>query len=442
MSQSTREGAEARLVDFQQRDPHAGALSKEEEVMDVLHERCAGIDVHKDLIVACRWVLTGGKVDKEIKSFGSRTHDLQELAAWLGEKQIVEVAMESTGVYWIPVWNVLEEEGFRLCLVNPAHFKNVPGRKSDVKDAEWLAKLMSNGMLRASFIPPPPQRELRELVRTRRKYSQEQTRQVQRMQKVLQGCNIKLDSVLSDTSGVSGLAIIRGIIAGESDPEKLASLVRGRTKATRSQLVEALRGRPDAHARFLLELHLDTYNDLQAKLDRLAQKIDEALVPFADAVALLQTIPGVAAELARIIVAEIGIDMSRFPTPGHLVSWAGLCPRLDESAGKVGSRKVLKGNKWLKSALAQGVFGALRCKKQNYFQAQYHRIKGRRDGRKATTAVAASILTAVHAMLTQAKPYRDLGNVYYLKRDKEKLVARLARQARALGYELQPKLAA
>ena len=442
MSQSTHEGAEARLVEFQQRDPHAGAVLKEEEVMDVLHERCAGIDVHKDLIVACRWIVTGGTVDKETRSFGATTRELQELAAWLKEKEIIELAMESTGVYWIPVWNVLEEEGFKLCLVNPAHFKNVPGRKSDVKDAEWLAKLMSNGMLRASFIPPPPQRELRDLVRTHRKFTQERTRQVQRMQKVLQGCNIKLDSVLSDIAGASGLAIIRGIIAGESDPEKLVNLVRGRLKATRSQLVDALRGRADAHTRFMLQLHLDTYNDLQAKLDRLEQKIDEALVPFADAVELLQTIPGVAADLARIIVAEIGVDMSRFPTPGHLVSWAGLCPRLDESAGKVGSRKVLKGNKWLKTALRQGVYAAMRCKKRNYFQAQYHRIKGRRDGRKATTTVAASILTAVHAMLTQAKPYRDLGNVYYLKRDKEKLVARLARQARELGYELQPQQAA
>jgi transposase len=192
----------------------------------------------------------------------------------------------------------------------------------------------------------------------------------------------------------------------------------------------------------MLELHLDTYNDLQAKLARLEKKINEALVPFADAVELLQTIPGVAAELARIIVAEVGIDMSRFPTPGHLVSWAGLCPWLDQSAGKIGSRKVRKGNKWLKTALSQGVWAALRCKKRNYFHAQFHRIKGRRDGRKATTAVAASILTSVYAMLTQGKPYRDLGNVYYLKRDKEKTVARLPRQARELGYELQPQQAA
>lgn len=410
--------------------------------MDVLHARCAGIDVHKKLIVACRWVVTGGTVDKEIKSFGATTRELQELATWLREKEIVEIAMESTGVYWIPVWNVLEEEGFKLCLVNPAHFKNVPGRKSDVKDAEWLAKLMSNGMLQASFIPPPPQRELRDLVRTHKTFIQERTRQVQRMQKVLQSCNIRLDSVLSDITGVSGLAIISRIIAGESDPEKLASLARGTLKATRSELIDALRGRADAHVRFLLKLHLDTYNDLQAKLDRLEQKIDEALIPFADAVALLQSIPGIAAELARIIVAEIGVDMSRFPTPGHLVSWAGLCPRLDQSAGRIGSRRVLKGNKWLKTALTQAVFAALRCKKRNYLQAQYHRIKGRRDGRKATTAVSASILTAVHAMLTQAKEYRDLGNIYYLKRDKKKSITRLARQARELGYELQPLKAA
>lgn len=410
--------------------------------MDVLHERCAGLDVHKDLIVACRWITIGGTIERDLRSFDAKMSGLLELAAWLKEKEIVEVVMESTGVYWIPVWNVLEEEGFKLCLVNPAHVKNVPGRKSDMKDAEWLAKLMSHGMLRPSFIPPPPQRELRDLVRAHKKFTEECTRQVQRMQKILETCNIKLRSVLTDTAGESGLAIIRALIAGVSDPEKLADLVRRRIKATRSQLVDALRGRVDDHARFLLELHLDTYKELQAKLKRLDQKIDEALVPFAEAVKLLKTIPGVADGVARTIVAEVGTDMSRFETPGHLVSWAGLCPRLDSTAGKVRSRKILKGNKWLKVALIQAVWGALRRKTRNYFQAQYHRLKGRRDGRKAVIAVAASILTAVHAMLTQRKPYRDLGNIYYLKRDKEKTVAYLARQARALGYELQPQQAA
>jgi transposase len=410
--------------------------------MDVFHERCAGLDVHKDLLVACRRITTGGTVERDIRSFDAKMSGLLELAAWLKEKDIVEVVMEATGVYWIPVWNVLEEEGFKLCLVNPAHFKNVPGRKSDMKDAEWLAQLHSNGMLRPSFIPPPPQRELRDYVRAHKKFTEECTRQVQRMQKILETCNIKLRSVLTDTAGESGLAIIRALIAGVSDPEKLADLVRRRIKATRSQLVDALRGHVDVHARFMLELHLDTYKELQAKLKRLDQKIDEALAPFREAVKLLKTIPGVADGVARIIVAEIGNDMSQFPTPGHLVSWAGLCPRLDSTAGKIRSRKILKGNKWLKVALIQAVWGALRCKKRNYFQAQYHRLKGRRDGRKAVIAVAASILTAIHAMLTQHKPYRDLGNIYYIKRDKEKMVAYLARQARALGYELQPQQAA
>ena len=410
--------------------------------MDVFHKRCAGLDVHKDMIVACRWTDTGGTVERDLRSFDAKMSGLLELAAWLKEKEIVEVVMESTGVYWIPVWNVLEEDGFKLCLVNPAHFKNVPGRKSDMKDAEWLAQLHSNGMLRPSFIPPPPQREVRDLVRVHKKFTEECTRQVQRMQKILETRNIKLRSVLTDTAGESGLAIIEALIAGESDPEKLANLVRRRIKATRSELVDALRGRVDEHARFMLELHLDTYKELQAKLKRLEQKIDELLAPFAEAVKLLKTIPGVADGVARIIVAEIGTDMHRFPTPGHLVSWAGLCPRLDSTAGKIRSRKILKGNKWLKVALIQAVFGALRCKKRNYLQAQYHRLKGRRDGRKAVIAVAASILTAVHAMLTQRKPYRDLGNIYYIKRDKEKMVASLARQARALGYELQPQQAA
>jgi transposase len=409
--------------------------------MEVLHERCAGLDVHKDLIVACRWITIGTKVEKDIESFGTKTRELQRLAGWLREKEIVEVVMEATGIYWVPVWNVLEEEGFKLSLANPMHVKAVPGRKSDVKDAEWLAKLMSIGMIRPSFVPPPPQRELRDLVRTLKRFTEEHARQVQRLQKTLQACNTKLDSVLTEIDGASGLAIIKGIIAGETDPEKLASLVKRKIKATREQLVEALRGRPNAHTRFMLKLHLDTYNDLQEKIERLEHQIDELLVPFADAVALLRSIPGIASGLARIIVAEIGVDMSRFPTPGHLVSWAGLCPRLDRSAGKSRSNKILKGNKMLKGTLLQGVWAALRCKKRNYLQAMYHRIKARRGSLKAAVAVAAQILTIVHAILTQRRPYRDLDNLPHLKQDKAKTIARLARRARELGYELMPQAA-
>ena len=412
--------------------------------MEVLHPRCAGLDVHKDIIVACRRQVDGRGVRQDVQSFDATTRGLLELAAWIGEWEITEVVMESTGVYWIPVWNVLEEQGFKLTLVNPQHVKNVPGRKSDVKDAEWLAKLLAHGMVRGSFIPPAPQRELRDLVRTLRHFIQDRTQQVQRMQKILQSCNIKLDSALSDITGASGLAILKAIIAGESDPDKLAGLANRRIKASHKELSEALHGRVNEHSRFLLKLHLDTHNDLEAKIERLEAQIDQvlhALPPFAEALALLQTIPGVGSGIARTILAEVGVDMSRFPTAGHLVSWAGLCPRLDESAGKVRSRKVRIGNKHLKSVLCQGVLSNLRCKKKNYLQALYHRVKGRRDGRKATIAVAASMLTAVHAMLTSAKVYRDLGNHYFIKRDEQHVVARLARQARDLGYELQPKAA-
>lgn len=410
--------------------------------MEVLHQKCAGLDVHKDIIVACRRVVEGADLRSEVRSFGATTRGLEELAAWLGEVGITEVVMEATGVYWIPVWNVLEEQGFALTLVNPQHIKNVPGRKSDVKDAEWLAKILAHGLVRASFIPPAPQRELRDLVRIHKQFIQDRTQQVQRMQKVLQSCNIKLDSVISDICGMSGLAIINALIAGQTDPDKLAGLVDRRVKASRKTLVEALRGRVSAHSRFMLKLHLDTHADLQAKITRIEAQIDEALRPFDEAAALLMTIPGVGPGLARIILAEVGVDMSRFPTSGHLVSWAGLCPRLDESAGKIHSRTVRRGNRYLKTALCQGVLAALRCKKKSYLQAQYLRLRARRDGRKAIIAVAASILTAVHAMLTNAKPYRDLGNHYFIKRDEQKAVARLARKARELGYELQPLQAA
>lgn len=406
--------------------------------MEVLHPRCAGLDVHKDLIVACRRRIANGKIESEVQSFDATTRGLTELATWLGEFEIVQVVMESTGVYWIPVWNVLEEQGFTLTLVNPQHIKNVPGRKSDVKDAEWLAKILAHGLVRASFIPPAPQRELRDLVRTLRHFIEDSGQQVQRMQKVLQSCNIKLDSVLADITGASGVAIIEALIAGESDPNKLAGLVHRNVKAPRKTLVEALQGRVNVHSRFLLKLHLDTFRDLQAKIERIEAQIDEALRPFEQALALLSTIPGVGPGLARTIIAEVGVDMSRFPTAGHLVSWAGLCPRLDESAGKVRSRLVRKGNKHLKTALCQGVVAGLRCRKKNYLQAQFHRLKARRGGGKAIIAVAATILSSVHAMLTSAQPFRDLGNQYFLKRDQQKVVARLARQARELGYELQP----
>ncbi len=413
--------------------------------MEVLHPRCAGLDVHKDVIVVCRRQVTaGGAVRKEVRSFGATTRALLELAAWVREWEITEVVMESTGVYWIPVWNVLEDHGFKLTLVNPQHIKNVPGRKSDVKDSEWLAKLLAHGMVRASFIPPAPQRELRELVRTLRSFVEDRTQQIQRMQKILQSCNIKLDSALSDITGESGQRILEAILDGESDPDKLAGLATRRIRASRDELAEALQGRLNDHGRFLLRLHLDTFKDLQAKIGRLEAQIDAAITaspPFAEALALLQTIPGVGLGVARTILAEVGVDMSRFPTAGHLVSWAGLCPRLDESAGKVRSRKVRVGNRHLKTVLCQGVLAGLRCKKKNYLQALYHRIKARRDGRKATIAVAASILTSVHAMLTKSQSWRDLGNQYFLKRDPQRVVARLARQARELGFELQPTAA-
>lgn len=281
--------------------------------MEVLHPRCAGLDVHKDIIVACRRRVDGRSVQQDVQSFDATTRGLLELAAWIGEWEITDVVMESTGVYWTPVWNVLEEEGFKLTLVNPQHVKNVPGRKSDVKDAEWLAKLLAHGMVRASFIPPAPQRELRNLVRTLRHFVQDRTQQVQRMQKVLQGCNIKLESALSDITGATGLVILAAIIAGESDPDKLAGLARRRIKASRKELAAALDGRATEHSRFLLKLHLDTFKDLQDKICRLETEIDRVLhaqPPFADALELLLSIPGVGPGVARTIISEVGVEQA------------------------------------------------------------------------------------------------------------------------------------
>jgi transposase len=404
--------------------------------MEVLYPRCAGLDVHKESVVACVRIADGGRVDRETRRFATTTAGLIELAAWLAEHGVTHVAMEATGVYWKPVWHILEDGPFELLLANAAHVKNVPGRKTDVSDAAWLADLLAHGLIRPSFVPDAATQELRALLRTRKQLVREQASHVQRLQKTLEDANIKLDAVLSDVVGVSGRAMLAALIAGESDPAALAALAHPRLKATPAALKEALRGRVTRHHRFLLRLHLQQIDALDAAIAAIDQEVEGQLAPFRAAVQRLDTIPGVNALAAEIIVAEIGTEMSRFPSAGHLLSWAGLCPRNDESAGKRRSTRLRKGAPWLKTLLIQCAWAARR-KKGSYLQAQFHRVRARRGAKKAICAVAASMLTAAYHMLKDGTDYDDLGPNHFDQRSKEAQTRRLVRRLADLGYAVE-----
>jgi transposase len=404
--------------------------------MEVLYPRCAGLDVHKATVVAGVRLVTGGKVVRQVRTFGTTTAGLLELAEWLAGNGCTHVAMEATGVYWKPVWHVLAEGGFALVLANAAQVKNVPGRKTDVGDAAWLAELLAHGLIRASFVPDGPTQELRALLRTRKQLTREKASHTLRLQKTLEDANIKLDAVLADLLGKSGRAMLEALVAGEDDPAKLAALAHPRLAATPERLREALRGRVTRHHRFLLRLHLDQIDALDAAVARVDREVEAHLAPFRVAVDLLTSIPGVGALAARVIVAEIGLDMGRFPTAGHLVSWAGLCPRSDESAGKRRSTRLRKGAPWLKTTLVQCAWAASR-KKASYLQAQFHRLRARRGPKKAVCAVAASILTAAYHMLKDGTAYRDLGPDHYDRRAKEVQARRLVRRLADLGYAVE-----
>jgi transposase len=408
--------------------------------MKVLYERCAGLDVHKDVVVGCARVMEGGGAEYEVRRFSTKTAGLLELADWLRRWGCTHVAMESTGVYWRPVWHVLEEE-FELVLANAAHVRNVPGRKSDVNDATWIADLLAHGLIRASFVPPGAIQELRDLTRTRRQLIRQIVQHSQRIQKVLEDANVKLGSVISNVLGESGRRILKAIIAGETDPERLASLGSERLHCSPEELVEALRGRLRKHHRFLLEQHLSTVEHLESSVRAFEAQIEAALEPFRADVERLTTIPGISRTAAQVIVAEIGIDMGRFPTAPHVISWAGLCPGLNESAGKRMSTRIRNGAPWLKPVLVQCAWAAARSK-DTYFQAQYLRLKSRRGPKKAAVAVAASILTAAYHMLARGVAYQDPGPAHFAVRDRALLANRLARRIRELGYEIEIKKAA
>jgi len=408
--------------------------------MNVLYKRCAGLDVHKEEVVACVRVVKKSKATHEVRRFATTTLGLLELVEWVEASACTHVAMEATGVYWKPVFHILEGH-VEIVLANAAHIRNVPGRKSDVNDAVWIADLLAHGLIQASMVPPTPILELRDLTRTRKQLTREIGQHTQRMQKVLEDANVKLSSVVSDIMGMSGRRIIQAIIEGESDPDTLAQLGDHRLHHSHTQLTEALGGRVTAHHRFMLAQHLRMIDELERSINEFDQRIEVALTPFRDEIERLTTIPGVSTVAAQIIIAEIGADMSKFPTSGHLISWAGLCPRLDESAGKRRSTRIRKGAPWLKTLLVQCAWAASRSK-ESYLRAQFLRIKARRGPKKAAIAVAASILTAVYHMLKDKVEYHDLGSDYFIRRDSERVAERLASRIRDLGFDVHIQKAA
>jgi transposase len=401
--------------------------------MDVIHPRCAGLDVHKDSVVAGVRLAQGGPVRTEARTFDTTTPGLLALSGWLAEQGCTHVALEATGIYWKPVWHILSDGDFTLVLANAAHVKNVPGRKTDVADALWLADLLAHGLIRASFVPEPATQAMRALLRTRKQLVREQASHVQRIQKTLEDANLKLGSVLTQIMGVSGRAILQALIDGERDPGKLLALVQRGVKAPPNKLHAALQGRVTEQHRFLLRLHLRQVDALDAALAEIDAEVDRDLDPFRQAVRLLRTIPGISDLTAQFIVAEIATDMSRFPTAAHLVSWAGLCPKSDESAGKRRSTRLRKGAPWLKTTLVQCAWAASR-KKASYLQAQFQRLRHRRGPKKAICAVAASILTAIYHMLRDGTCYTDLGADHVRRSSPEAQANRLVRQIAKLGF--------
>ena len=401
--------------------------------MEVLYPRCAGLDVHKDTVVAGVRLAVAGAVRTEVRTFDTTTPGLLSLSAWLAEAGCTHVAMEATGVYWKPVWHVLSDGEVTLILANAAHVKNVPGRKTDVADALWLADLLAHGLIRPSFVPEAATQEMRALLRTRKQLVREQASHIQRLQKTLEDANLKLASVLSQVTGVSGRAIVQALIDGETDPDRLLGLVQRGVKAPAEKLRAALQGRVTLRHRFLLRLHLRQIDALAAAMAEIDAEVERDLDPFRTAVRLLRTIPGVSDLTAQVIVSEIGTDMTRFPTAGHLISWAGLCPRNDESAGKRRSNRLRKGAPWLKTTLVQCAWAATR-KKASYLQAQFQRLRHRRGPKKAICAVAASILTAAYHMLRDGTFYQDLGAQHFNRTSPETQAGRLARQIERLGF--------
>ena len=414
--------------------------------MDILYERVAGLDVHKDTVVACVRIAADGKTKRECRTIAATTEQLVELRAWLEDCRCTDVAMEATGVYWMPVFRILGEGDFELIVANAAHIKNVPGRKTDMNDAMWIADLLACGLIKASFVPNEEVQELRALTRTRKQLVREQTRHVQRIEKTLAEANIKLSSVISEIMGASGRRMIQAMIDGVRRPRQLAELAGKQIKATPKELYDALHGRLTDHHRFLLALHLKQWDGLDETIHKLdveiAQRIEgmeartAGKTPFRALIGLLTTIPGVSAVAAPAILSEIGPDMSRFPTAGHLVAWAGLCPGQNESAGKRKSSRLRKGAPWLKTMLVQCAWAAKRAK-DSYYRAQFFRLQSKRGPQKAICAVAASLLTAIYHILKDGTEHHDLGLAYFDRRPTEVKAHHLVARLKKLGFTVQ-----
>lgn len=439
--------------------------------MEIIYERCAGLDVHKKTVVACR-MRTGeaGQVEQETQTFGTKTVELLGLVDWLSEWEVSHVALESTGDYWKPVYNLLEGN-FEVVLVNAKHVHNVPGRKTDVSDGAWLTELMRYGLLRGSFIPPQPQRDLRDLTRYRSQLVRERSRLVNRIQKGLEGANIKLASVATDILGKSGRAMLAALAAGQTDAAELAEMAKGKLRKKIPELEKALSGLVRPHHRFLLSQQLSHLDFLDEQIEAISQEIERQMtdpeldrpaaepqpqtidpttgevkaaetepngpqpLSFSQAVALLDTIPGVNQRTAEIIVAELGTDMSRFPTAKHAAAWAGVAPGNNESAGKRYSGKTRDGNQALQDALSEAAWAATRTK-ETYLSALYHRLAGRRGKKRAIVAVAHSILVSSYYMLSRHEPYHDLGGTYFDERKQASVINRLLQRLEKLGFSV------
>lgn len=397
--------------------------------MENLLDRVCGMDVHKETVVVC---IMGEGIKKEIRTFSTMTNDLIRLKQWLKENMITHVAMESTGVYWKPIYNILEDS-FEIFLVNARHIKHVPGRKTDMKDCEWICKLLRNGLLKGSFIPPKDIRELRDLTRYKRKLIQTISAEKNRIQKILEDANIKISSVVSDTFGATGYGIINAIIEGTLSPEDLSTHAKGRLKKKKEELKEALTGNISQHHIFMIKASLDHIHSIEKIINELDKEIDEKLKPYQKEYELLKTIPGVKDEAAECIIAEIGVDMDRFPDETHLASWAGLAPGNNESAGKKKICKTTYGDKFLETVLTQCAWAATRSK-NTYLNSKYYSLLVRRGKKKALIAIAHKIIIACYFILKHKVQYKDLGPSYLNKKRINKKVRHHLKQLEGLGY--------
>lgn len=405
--------------------------------MEAIVERCCGLDVHQATVVACMLVGAADKrPKKEVRTFGTKTRELMALRDWLVEQQCTHVGMEATGVYWMPIYAILEEQGrFELVVGNAHHIKNVPGRKTDVKDSEWIADLLRHGLIAKSFVPPKPIRELRDLVRYRRKLVESRIAERNRLQRLLETANIKLASVASDVFGVSGMKMLRALVKGVATPSEMAQLAKARLRKKLADLTLALDGRIEEHHRFILETQLSRLDQIDDHIKTLDERIENKVQPFKQARDLLTTLPGVDRVLAASLLAEIGPDMGVFKSASHLAAWAGVCPGNNESAGKRKQSATRRGNVHLMTALVEAAHGATK-KKDSYFKDKYFRLKARRGAGRAAMAIAHKILTAAYRMLSTGTPYADLGAAYLDSIDIRRIKANLVRRLERLGFEV------